>query len=675
MKWIKKRQKARRVSGLQHHGHWGQGLVEFALILPILLLIICVVIEAAFIIQGYLAVQHAAREAVRWAIGFQPVQGEQVNQDMCTAPGADPPFLFTDAGYICDPDEDNDEHNARRVALIKEKALQSAAGLRVDANALGLTASEFNNNFDEPGFLGVRVWGFPSFEDSEQLDHHSLPGLPVRVQVVHNVEIVDPFFRIIATHVQVRSHAEMINEGIQVGYGNVAPPTFNPPATFVPPPTSTPGGPPTETPVGGPSPTAGPILTPTPESYQIDISFDYTENILPFQRGRNVTVTVFSGSGYPLSNVAVSFSTDKGSYDYSGVGSQYAQSPTNGSGVAIRTVYANDPGIAALRAWIDLNGNDQWDGGEPYDTAVSEWVTIDDGPYILVSPSQVLPLDTISVDIYDHDPVQNPYTLLWCRTSITGGITSTVLAETIDVDAGTWDATDLAIETPAGSSGDYRLETHTSIASCGNAGTLVAYSADIRVLQSLPDLIISSLNPPGVICPSTIFTMSVVIENLSSASTAELFDVDLYVDPEGEPLPGRMGIVKQWVTGIDPYGTVELNVVMWIEGDGEHEIWARVDTSDYIAEENEENNVRMVTVTTGGTSWRSPTANAATSGGDGNGFERDPENAYGNGGGYAESRDNGRSGSTTDRHIFHNYGLDIPQGATITGMRCDWTGG
>lgn len=38
----------------------GQGLVEFALILPVLLFILLGIIEAAFVIQGYLTVQHAA---------------------------------------------------------------------------------------------------------------------------------------------------------------------------------------------------------------------------------------------------------------------------------------------------------------------------------------------------------------------------------------------------------------------------------------------------------------------------------------------------------------------------------------------------------------------------------------------------------------------------------------
>jgi len=51
----------------------GQGLVEFALVLPALLMILLGIIEAAVIFQSYLGVQHASREAARFAVTMQPV--------------------------------------------------------------------------------------------------------------------------------------------------------------------------------------------------------------------------------------------------------------------------------------------------------------------------------------------------------------------------------------------------------------------------------------------------------------------------------------------------------------------------------------------------------------------------------------------------------------------------
>jgi PKD repeat protein len=69
------------------------------------------------------------------------------------------------------------------------------------------------------------------------------------------------------------------------------------------------------------------------------------------------------------------------------------------------------------------------------------------------------------------------------------------------------------------------------------------------------------------------------------------------------------------------------------------------------------------------TGWMNPTANAADTGGDGNGFESNPGNAYTDGSGYA-SNINGAG----DRHRYYNYNFNIPAGATITGIevRLDW---
>lgn len=582
------RSKGVPVPRLRRRREWGQGMAEFALVLPVLLLIIFLVIEASLVIQGYLAVEHAAREAVRWAITYQPVQGERLDGTPCTNLSADPPFLFTDAGYNCDPTEDTEEYNERRVALIKEIALDRARGLRIRQGFLGMTEAEFQANFEQPGFFGVRVWGFPSYVDPEELDHPGLPGLPVRVQVVHNVEILDPFFRLIAPHVRVEAHAEMINEGIQVGFGNVPPPTFNPLPTFIVTP-----------PEGVPTETSEPEATPTqePVDYGVDITFDYAVNQLPLQRAHNVTVTVIDeGTGAPVPDVLVSLSTDLGAYDYSGVSPQYVEAPTDGSGEAIRTVYANRPGVASLEAWIDLDGDDYWDLGEPGDTAGKEWQI--EGAYILASTHEVYPLDWITVDVYDHSPTQNPYTLLWCRQSITGGLESAVLLSDVNVDTG-GDATDLPVEIPDGSEGYYRLETHTGSGSCGDEDTLAAFSAEIHAMPALPDLVVMSFDVPDEIQPTTTFVMSVIIANMSAGRATEPFDVDFYVDPGGEPAQGRLGVVKQWVDGIGPYETVVVTTTMWVEDAGVHEIWARVDTTDYIEEEDEDNNVGMIEITAG----------------------------------------------------------------------------
>ena len=49
----------------EKHRLRAQGMVEFALILPGLLMMVLSIIEGALLFQSYLAIQHAAREAAR----------------------------------------------------------------------------------------------------------------------------------------------------------------------------------------------------------------------------------------------------------------------------------------------------------------------------------------------------------------------------------------------------------------------------------------------------------------------------------------------------------------------------------------------------------------------------------------------------------------------------------
>jgi len=69
------------------------------------------------------------------------------------------------------------------------------------------------------------------------------------------------------------------------------------------------------------------------------------------------------------------------------------------------------------------------------------------------------------------------------------------------------------------------------------------------------------------------------------------------------------------------------------------------------------------------TGWLDPSAEAADTGGDGDGFELDPTNAYGDDSLYALN-ENGYG----DRHRFYNYGISVPGGSTIFGIevRLDW---
>jgi hypothetical protein len=87
-----------------------------------------------------------------------------------------------------------------------------------------------------------------------------------------------------------------------------------------------------------------------------------------------------------------------------------------------------------------------------------------------------------------------------------------------------------------------------------------------------------------------------------------------------------------------------------------------------------------ITVLAGGgggatnTGLRSPTANAADSGGDGNGFESNPANAHADDAASAVDNNSGTASSMSctstarDKHRFFNYGITIPSGATVKGI-------
>ena len=71
----------------------------------------------------------------------------------------------------------------------------------------------------------------------------------------------------------------------------------------------------------------------------------------------------------------------------------------------------------------------------------------------------------------------------------------------------------------------------------------------------------------------------------------------------------------------------------------------------------------------GNTGFLSPTAEAATTGGDGDGFELNPTNAFADDAAFASNID-----GASDRHLFYNYGFSIPSACAIRGIevRLDW---
>ena len=445
----------------------GQALVEFALVLPILLLLFATIIDGAMIVQGYLAANHAAREAARFAVTYQPVQGQCLGAEgqswpMCPGGGS----------------ESDEDYYERRVALIKRRAQEAATGLRISAPCLDEAC--ISTHLDTPGMFGVRVWGFQGYDEPEQIDAPGLPGLPVRVQVIHNVELM--FYGTVFpwAHVEVDSDFEMINEGVESGLGSQLPPTPRPITPVSPPPGSSP--PPTEPPVSTPTP--GPSPTPAPR--ELELNFESAVNRLPDDRAHEIVAHLFEGT-QDIEGSPVIFSTDNGDFNYGGTGTtQEVTVLTNDRGRASVTIYANEPTVANITAWADDNVNGNQDTGEPSDTAVKEWEV--GGPYIVVADYKPEPLDVMGVHLRDHNPDLNNYALWWCPSPTADEPPVDVTAQlktNLAVDTDTWNLLDIEIQVPETSAGEYRIESHSLVSDttggCGLATSLVAYSSDIWV--------------------------------------------------------------------------------------------------------------------------------------------------------------------------------------------------
>ena len=89
----------------------------------------------------------------------------------------------------------------------------------------------------------------------------------------------------------------------------------------------------------------------------------------------------------------------------------------------------------------------------------------------------------------------------------------------------------------------------------------------------------------------------------------------------------------------------------------------------YVSQSNNLDNTFTSAPSFADTGYLDASAQAADTGGDNNGFELNPTYAYGDGPLYATNAD-----GPGDRHRYYNYGISIPSGSTIDGIRVclDW---
>ena len=567
-------------------------MVEFALILPLLIAVMLAIIDGAFLMQGYITVNHAAREAARFAVSYQPNQGDCMDSNGDGSIADEPWPYCPSPGYKTDPYEDDDDYYDRRVKLIKLKATEAALGLRMQDICNGSPVDSWNciqTHLHDPGMYGVQVWGLPAFDEAAQEDHPGLQGLPVRVRVVHNVPLVIYGPLLSYDNVRVSASSEMINEGVQVGYGNQVPPTI--PANY----TLEPQGTPLDTVTPRPTPTFGPSPTPTPlPIYHIELNFTAATNLLPDEREHAFGARVTDPYGQAVAGAVVTFRVDEGSFQYSGTGSQETTIATSGDGWARTAIYANEPAVAHIRAWLDYDGDGEIDAEEPSDDATKEWIITAGTPYLIVSNHNPAPLDWIGVDVYDHLYADNPYSLWWCPVLTSTAVTER-LAYPVNVESATLDtASTVAVQVPVGVAGYYRIESHRGDGgtnACGSSSTRAAYSALLQIAEVPPDLHIAAvtiLNPVSQRLSGATLTITVEVENLAPVSLIdEPFDLDLYLNLSDTPGIRQLGDQKQWISDLGPYESTVFTLTVANAAFGENTLWAQVDTTDYIDEGEE----------------------------------------------------------------------------------------
>lgn len=185
----------------------GQSLVEFALVLPILLMLLLGIIEGGRIIWAYVTVQNTAREAARYAVTGRPFA---CSND--TSESVD----YTD--YCDDPVEGDPWStmvlSTTRLAAIKNVAVEHAKYLAVDTFAKS-DISEFNDHKDTPGAFGIAVIGQSSVYTQGLGNYAGEPGYDVRVETYYNVEMLDPIYNVLmgGQTIHLSGAVELQNEG------------------------------------------------------------------------------------------------------------------------------------------------------------------------------------------------------------------------------------------------------------------------------------------------------------------------------------------------------------------------------------------------------------------------------------------------------------------------------
>ena len=170
----------------------------------------------------------------------------------------------------------------------------------------------------------------------------------------------------------------------------------------------------------------------------------------------------------------------------------------------------------------------------------------------------------------------------------------------------------------------------------------------------------AALTPNGVVGGNTV-QGQVHIQNFAPAGgqvyTLTSSNPAIASVPPSVTVPAGAASATFTVTTHPVAASTPVQITVWSEGNGDHP-------------------VLWVDPATGGNpgAFKSPTANAADSGGDGNGFESSPANANADDTASAVDNNSGTAAATSctstarDKHRYFNYGLGVAPGSTVQGI-------
>ncbi|MCB9106905.1 MAG: pilus assembly protein [Anaerolineales bacterium] len=239
----------------------GQSLVEFALILPLLLLLLLGIIEGARVIWGYVTVQQAAREAARYAVTGRPYLPDgaiSTFEQTCLGNPTD----ITGYDYPGSPvyDPKNNEPNPVKVSAQpwlcsptqRAQAIEQVAFSQANALNISERCSSYykkhktidGHNYTEcatiPSAFGVLVQGQVTTETVTGTlviapdpvnDNAGQEGLSVQVSTFYNLKMLTPIYDAImgGNFIRLEGRAQLQNEGLDKTAGIEPPPGIGSP--------------------------------------------------------------------------------------------------------------------------------------------------------------------------------------------------------------------------------------------------------------------------------------------------------------------------------------------------------------------------------------------------------------------------------------------------------------